>query len=139
MPGIIEIDKELLFDLYRVKKLSAVKIARRLGLSFTCVYNNLLRNKIPIISNSQRYKGQRRKPFSEETRRKIAASKIGDKNPAKRVEVRIKISKAHKGKKLSEETRQKMSSVQKIDSSHGVTRYPIQRKNGTPQKRDKSL
>lgn len=40
-------------------------------------------------------------------------SKIGDNNPARCSEVRIKISIANKGKRLSEETRQKMSKAQK--------------------------
>lgn len=114
MPHKVEIDKDLLHDLYKKKQLSVKKIAQRLGYSPTCVYNNLLRHKIPIISNSQRYKGRPAWPISEEGRRKIAISKTGNKNPAKRTEVRIKISKANKGKRLSEETRQRMSKALKM-------------------------
>lgn len=45
---------------------------------------------------------------SSEGVRRISESKLGDKNPSKRPEVRKKNSESNKGKKLSEETIQKM-------------------------------
>jgi hypothetical protein len=46
---------------------------------------------------------------TDETKEKIRISKLGDKNPAKRDDVKNKISKAHKGKKLSEEHKNNIS------------------------------
>jgi len=109
MPPKITIHKTLLFDLYINQELSSYKIAQKLGCSQSYVYNCLLRNNIPIISNSQRYKGKPGRPHTKESRRKLSLSKLGDNNPAKRLEVRAKISKANKGRKLSEETRNNMS------------------------------
>ena len=53
-------------------------------------------------------KGQK---MSEETKKKMSLSKMGNKNPAKRLEVREKLSKSHKGKKHTKETKFKMSLV----------------------------
>ena len=113
MPARINIDKKLLFSLYRKEKISTYKMSQNLGYSQTCIYNNLLRHKIPIISNSQRYKGKPGRPHTEETRKKMSIAKLGDKNPTKRIEVRMKISKANKGRKLSKKTRENMSKAQK--------------------------
>lgn len=113
MPTRIDLDKKLLLNLYRKEELSTYKISQKLGCSQTCIYNNLLRNKIPIISNSQRYKGKPGRPHTEESRKKMSISKLGDKNPAKRIDVRMKISKANKGRKFSKETRENMSKAQK--------------------------
>lgn len=107
------INKMLLFALYQNKRISTYKISRILGCSQSFIYNTLLRYKIPIISNSQRYKGQPGRSHTEESRKKISITKLGDKNPAKRIEVRMKISKARKGIKLSKETRGNMSKAQK--------------------------
>uniref|UniRef100_A0A6M3IQ66 Homing endonuclease n=1 Tax=viral metagenome TaxID=1070528 RepID=A0A6M3IQ66_9ZZZZ len=59
-------------------------------------------------------------PRSKEWCKKISESKLGDKNPAKRPEVREKISRTLKGRvsnrkgvKLSKETREKMSKAMK--------------------------
>ena len=46
---------------------------------------------------------------TQKTKDKISLSKMGDKNPMKRVEVRKKSSFSHIGLKYSEETKQKMS------------------------------
>lgn len=45
---------------------------------------------------------------SDSMRAKLSKGKLGDKNPAKRMDVRQKISKALTGRKLSEETKEKM-------------------------------
>ena len=58
MPSKIALDKDVLAKLYITQKLSVKKISNDLGYSATCVYNNLLRHGIPIITNSQRCKGQ---------------------------------------------------------------------------------
>ena len=113
MPNKIDIDKHLLFGLYRKEKLSTYKVSQKLGYSRSCVYNNLLRYGIPIISNSQRYKGKPGRPHREESRRKMSIAKLGERNPAKHKEVRIKISKANKGRKFSKETRENMSRAMK--------------------------
>jgi len=113
MPTKIEIDKKLLTELYSVKQLSAGKISQRLGYSQTCIYNNLKRWQIPIISNSQRYKGKPGRPHTKEARKKLALSKMGDKNPMKRLEVRLKVSKKNKGRKYSNDIRARMSKAQK--------------------------
>jgi len=52
-------------------------------------------------------KGFLGRKHTEETKGKIALSRIGDKNPAKRLEVRMKISNTLKGHKLSEESLRK--------------------------------
>lgn len=51
------------------------------------------------------------KKIAEETKNKLSFSKIGDKNPAKRLEVRIKISETLKRnpREISEDTRRKLS------------------------------
>lgn len=113
MPYHKNINKILLFALYQNKKLSTYKISRILGCSPSFIRNSLVRNKIPIISNSQRFIGVPRGPHSKESRLKMAISKLGDNNPAKRIEVRAKISKANKGRKFSKETRENMSKAQK--------------------------
>lgn len=113
MSAKINIAKNLLYNLYRKRKLSTYKIAQRLGYSSSCIYNNLKRQQIPIISNSQRYKGRPGRPHTEESRKKISIAKLGDKNPAKRLEVRMKISKANKGRRFSKKTRENMSKAQK--------------------------
>jgi len=50
--------------------------------------------------------------MSDETRKKISISKLGDKNPSKRLDVRQKISIAKKGKKMSNETKEKIRQSQ---------------------------
>jgi len=50
---------------------------------------------------------------TEETRRRLSESKKGDKNPAKRLEVRKKMSLARIGRKHSKETKEKMSMAHK--------------------------
>lgn len=47
----------------------------------------------------------------------IAAKISGENNPAKLPKVRAKMSKAHKGKKLSEETRKKMSKAKSSENN----------------------
>jgi hypothetical protein len=47
--------------------------------------------------------------FSKETRQKLRESKLGDKNPAKKLEVRQKISIGNRRQKHSEESRGKIS------------------------------
>lgn len=114
MPRIIRLNKDLLLTLYRKERLSVVKIAQRLKYSPTCVYNNLLRYKIPIVGNSERYRGRKLSwSISEEGRKRISISKTRDKNPAKRIDVRRKISMANKGRKFSDKTKQKMSEAQR--------------------------
>ncbi len=70
----------------------------------------ILRNKTDGGEGVSGYK------HTEEIKAKMSQSRIGDKNPSKRPEVREKISQANKGrttwikgKKLSDETRKKMS------------------------------
>jgi len=109
----ISIHKRLLLNLYVNQELSSYKIAQKLGCSQSYVYNSLVRSKIPIMSNSQRYKGKPRRPHTKESRRKMSLSKLGSNNPAKRLEVRAKISKANKGRKHSEEAKKNMSKAQK--------------------------
>lgn len=113
MPTKINIDKKLLFNLYRKEKLSTYKISHKLGYSQACIYNNLLRHKIPTISNSQRYKGKPGRPHTEESRKKMAIAKLGDKNPMKRMDVRMKVSAANKGRKFSKKTKENMSKAQR--------------------------
>ncbi len=50
--------------------------------------------------------------MSDETKQKISLSKMGDKNPAKRKEVKEKISKANIGRRMSVETKVKISTKQ---------------------------
>ena len=47
------------------------------------------------------------------TKKKMSISKMGDKNPAKRQDVKDKISNTLKGRKLSEETKKKMKNYHK--------------------------
>ncbi len=51
------------------------------------------------------------KPMSQSTKDKIAEGKCGDRNPAKRPEVRAKISAAQKGKKRTEEWKERMRQI----------------------------
>ena len=44
----IDIDRELLFRMYHTEGTPAKEIAKRLNLSYSCVYNNIERYKIPI-------------------------------------------------------------------------------------------
>jgi very-short-patch-repair endonuclease len=55
------------------------------------------------------HKGMKGKRHTKETRELLSKQKQGDNNPAKRPEVRKKISIAKKGKKLSEEHKKKIS------------------------------
>lgn len=64
-----------------------------------------LHNILEGGSQPPNHKGKTR---SKETRQKISESKKGDKNPAKRPEVREKNRLAHLGRKHSEETIEKM-------------------------------
>ena len=64
--------------------------------------------RVKKISESK--KGEKR---SEETKKRISESMLGDKNPAKRPEVRKKISEVRKGEKRSEETKKRISEVRK--------------------------
>ena len=45
---------------------------------------------------------------TEESKKKISEAQKGEKNPAKRIEVREKLREIHLGKKLSEETKRKI-------------------------------
>ena len=51
--------------------------------------------------------------LSNETKRRQAIAKLGEKNPAKRIEVREKIGKTQIGRKATEETKRKMSESSK--------------------------
>ena len=55
----------------------------------------------------------KRKPLTEEQLRKIRERMRGSNNPMKKLSARIKISKARKGKKLSDEHRKKLSESHK--------------------------
>ena len=126
MPTKIEINKKLLTELYSVKQLSVGKISQRLGYSQTCIYDNLKRWQIPIISNSQRYKGKPGRPHTKEARKELALSKMGDKNPMKRLEVRLKVSKKNKGRKYSNDIRARMSKAQKGRTiTCGIPKYKV--------------
>ena len=46
MPSTIILDKDMLTKLYVGEDISIMKIAKKLGYSATCIYNNLLRPKI---------------------------------------------------------------------------------------------
>jgi len=113
VPSTIILDKDMLTKLYVGEDISIMKIAKKLGYSATCIYNNLLRHNIPIMPNSRRYKGRPGRRHTEESRRKLSLSKIGDKNPAKRLDVRVKLSRAKTGKKMSIQARENMSRAQK--------------------------
>lgn len=52
--------------------------------------------------------GNRGKKFTLSHKKKLSESKLGNKNPAKRLEVRKKISAFHSNKKLSEKTKEKI-------------------------------
>lgn len=58
------------------------------------------------------HKGKK-KPKSEETRRKLSEACKGKQKPPCSEETRRKLSEAHRGKKLSEETKRKMSEALK--------------------------
>ena len=113
MSSKIVLDKDALVKLYIEQKLSVKKISNDLGYSATCVYNNLLRHGIPIITNSQRYGGRPGPTITEKGRKKLSLSKMGDKNPMKRKEVSTKVSMANKGRKASAEAIRNMSMAQK--------------------------
>jgi len=109
----VEASKLLLFAFYQNKELSTYKISRLLGRSQGFIYTSLRRYGIPTISNSERYKGKPGRPHTKESRRKLSLAKLGDKNPMKRLEVRMKVSKANKGRKFSKEIREKFSRAQR--------------------------
>ena len=113
MPTQTRVNKILLFALYQNKKLSTYKISRLLGYSQSFIHNSLREYKIPVISNSERYKGKPGRPHTKESRLKLSQSKLGDKNPMKRIEVRMKVSQANKGRKHSKQARERMSKSQK--------------------------
>ena len=113
MPNKISLDKRVLLNLYREKELSMGKISKKLGYSQTCVRNNLLRHDIPIVTNSERYTGKPGHPHTAESRKKLSLAKRGDKNPMKRPEVKMKVSKANKGRKHSEQARRNMNKAMK--------------------------
>lgn len=56
---------------------------------------------------------QKGKKLTEEHKRKLSEAQKGDRNSAKRLEVREKISKTLTGRKLSKETRRRMSIAQR--------------------------
>ena len=65
----------------------------------------------PLIKEKMRNAsiGKKRKPFTIETRRRMALSKFGDNNPAKRPEVRKKIGLKFIGRKLDDKHKKKIS------------------------------
>lgn len=88
------------------------KSCTKKGMVFT------LEHKNNIKKNHARYwQGKTRPSFSKETRRKLGDTKRGDNNPAKRFEVREKISKTLMGRKrkpFSQETLRKMSEASRL-------------------------
>jgi len=74
------------------------------------------RRKISEANSGEKHSMFGRKR-SEVAKRKQAEAMKGDRNPAKRPEVRKKISKAKTGSKLSKETKQKISKAMKGKSS----------------------
>lgn len=58
-------------------------------------------------------KGSKCKPFTEEHKRKISESKMGQKYPTRTIEHRIKISEYRTGKLHTEETKMKISKIHK--------------------------
>lgn len=75
--------------------------------------------------------GGRKKGFkcSNETKRKISLSKFGDKNPAKRLEVRQRMNRGKLRKPLSEEHRRKLSESHLGEKCHfwkdGISKLKI--------------
>jgi len=65
---------------------------------------------------------------SEEIRKIISLSKIGDKNPMKRLEVRNKMSRSSKGKIISPEHRRKIA--ESMDGKHSGKDNPMYGKSG---------
>jgi very-short-patch-repair endonuclease len=62
--------------------------------------------------------------FTKEAKLKMSKAKLGDKNPAKREEVRLKLRASRLGKCHSEETKKKMSEAKKREWALGLREIP---------------
>lgn len=93
---LIELDEQLLRELYWDKKLSKNGISRELGVSARTIYRQMVKFKIPRRSVSESHKGI---PLSEEHRRNIGEAQKGEKHHLY-------------GKKRTEETRKKISEAE---------------------------
>ena len=105
-------NKEWLYDKYQNERLSAIKIAKICKAGDTTIYRWLKKFNIHIRFAGEYNLGKKRKPMSEETKRKMSKTRKGI-YPSEKT--RQKMSRAHKGEKnwnyskhRSEETKQKI-------------------------------
>lgn len=115
-PGFkFDISKEELIKLYIEERKTQKQVGKVFGCSEVTIRNNLIKYKIPIRTISESCKGcigtWKGKHLSEETKQLLSKQRLGKKhpercghnNPACRPEVREKMSKARKGRKLTQE------------------------------------
>jgi predicted DNA-binding protein YlxM (UPF0122 family) len=133
----INIDKEILEDLYINKRLSISKIAKQFKVSDSSVLNRMKEFGIKTRSRIEALKGRR---FSEEAKKKMSEAQKGEKHPMYgkhfSEERKKKISEAEKGKYVSEKTRKKISESQKGEKN---SFYGRQHTEKTKKKMSESL
>jgi len=105
-------NKEWLYKRYIEEKLSAIKIAKICEVGDTTIYRWLKRYNIHIRFAGEYNLGKKKKPMSEETKKKISESKKGFKHSEKTKKKWSEMRKGEKnwnyGKHCSEETKQKI-------------------------------
>jgi len=119
-PNYIKVSKKELYNLYWNKELNQIKIGKIFNCSPATIKNKLIKYNIPRRTLSESFK-RRPSPFKGKHHNKEAIEQIreknlgrkqlsttGNKNPAKRPEVRAKMSKQRKGRKLAEDWKRKI-------------------------------
>lgn len=106
------------------------KLRIEISNSFSGENNPMRREEI-----KNKFRGENNPMKREDVREKISKSQLGEKNNAKLLSARRKNSEWHKGRKLSDETRLKMSKSQKLrQKEYGTsneTRLKLSEKLGT--------
>lgn len=129
-PTRLELDSDLTKNLYLKEKKSLKEIGEIMECSPKTIKKRLIEQRIEIRGTKEYTVGKKRIPFTEQHKKNMAISKIGENNPSKRPEVREKISKIKKitcvgennpfyGKHHSEETKKEQRENKKRLYSEG--------------------